>query len=300
MIKYLKNNEIDKVKWDETIKKSPANVIYAYSWYLDKITPDWDALIENDYETVMPLPIKKKYGLYYILQPFLAQQLGIFSTKKITSEKITEFLKNIPKKVILICINLNTTNNKIPKSFNVKWKTNLLLSLNKPYEELFNCYNRLRKRSLNIAIREGLEITENVSIKTFLNFIENNLPENVRLSYNQLKISEELFKYLYEKNKLILTACKYKEELVGALAGIIDDKKITLSLFASNKIGKEKNAPTLLIDYFIKKFSNQNIILDFAGSSVENIKFFFKTFNPVEVKYPVLFISKIPFLKIFK
>ena len=301
MIKYLKNNEINKTKWDETIKKSRSQVIYGYSWYLDNVFPGWHALVENDYETIMPLPVKKKLCISYVFQPFLSQQLGIFSTKKISTAKIAEFFDNIPQHIKLLNINLNITNYNLPPDLKIKWKTNLILCLNKPYEELFKNYHRIRKRSIKKAYDEKLKVTEKIDIKTFLNFVKKNLPYNVRLSKTQYKTAERLYEYLKINNKLNLAACISSDELIyGVLAAIVTDHRVTLSLFASNTEGKNKNAPSLLIDYFIRKFSNKEIILDFAGSSVENIKFFFKTFNPIEIRYPVAFMSKIPFLKFYK
>ena len=83
MIQHLKHDQIDKWKWDETIKHSFNGTIYAYSWYLDIVCPGWEALIKNDHEYVMPLTAGKKYGVDYIYPPFFSQQLGIFSNSKL-------------------------------------------------------------------------------------------------------------------------------------------------------------------------------------------------------------------------
>ena len=52
MIKYLTHNNIDKTRWDECIRRSFNGNIYAWSWYLDIVHPQWEALIENNYERV--------------------------------------------------------------------------------------------------------------------------------------------------------------------------------------------------------------------------------------------------------
>ena len=52
--------------------------IYGYSFYLDHMAKHWDALVSGDYEAVMPLTWNRKYGIYYLYQPFLAAQLGVF------------------------------------------------------------------------------------------------------------------------------------------------------------------------------------------------------------------------------
>jgi len=44
------------------------------------VAENWDALVEDDYTAVMPLPWKKKYSFRYVYQPLNCQQLGIFTT----------------------------------------------------------------------------------------------------------------------------------------------------------------------------------------------------------------------------
>ena len=51
MIQYLLNHQIDKTKWDATIAE--CGNIYAFSWYLDIVHPQWEALVEDDYQSVM-------------------------------------------------------------------------------------------------------------------------------------------------------------------------------------------------------------------------------------------------------
>src|SRR4030043_203599 len=61
MIKHLRHHEIDKERWDESIKKAFNGIIYAYSWYLDIVSPGWEALITEDYKKVMPLTGERHY-----------------------------------------------------------------------------------------------------------------------------------------------------------------------------------------------------------------------------------------------
>ncbi|VAW26447.1 hypothetical protein MNBD_BACTEROID04-1052, partial [hydrothermal vent metagenome] len=56
MIYYYKRNQIDIVKYDTCITKSINTRVYANSWYLDIVADNWDVLVLNDYEAVMPLP----------------------------------------------------------------------------------------------------------------------------------------------------------------------------------------------------------------------------------------------------
>jgi hypothetical protein len=83
IIQHLTHAEIDKVKWDACIDKAGNGLIYGHSVYLNKMcNGQWDALVMGNYETVMPLTRRKKWGIYYLYQPAFTQQLGIFSITK--------------------------------------------------------------------------------------------------------------------------------------------------------------------------------------------------------------------------
>ena len=91
VVKHLTYNEIDRTRWDATIATSTNSLPYAYSWYLDAVSPQWEALASNNYEFVMPLPVKRKFGVKYVIQPRWVQQLGVFSAQPITKEIVKSF-----------------------------------------------------------------------------------------------------------------------------------------------------------------------------------------------------------------
>lgn len=81
-IRYLKNREIDKRLWDQCITNSTNGLIYAHSYYLDIMCSNWDALVLNDYEAVMPLPWRKKWSITYLYRPPFIQQLGVIGNEQ--------------------------------------------------------------------------------------------------------------------------------------------------------------------------------------------------------------------------
>ena len=78
VLQYIKHSEIDSEKWNQCIDAAQNSRIYAYDWHLDRTAIVWDALVLGDYDFVIPLPIRKKWGIKYLYQPLLSQQLGIF------------------------------------------------------------------------------------------------------------------------------------------------------------------------------------------------------------------------------
>src|ERR1044071_6313852 len=96
-IRYVKRSQIDVHAWDNCIYHSTNGLIYAYSYYLDRLADHWDALVFYDYNAVMPLPWRKKAGIYYLYQPFNVAQLGVFG-REVNEELVAAFLKQVPKR----------------------------------------------------------------------------------------------------------------------------------------------------------------------------------------------------------
>src|SRR6187455_1098564 len=135
-IKYLQHKEIDKAKWDACITNSPNGLIYGYSFYLDCMARHWDALVLGDYEAVMPLTWNKKYGFYYIYQPFLSASLGVFGNH-LNGDILESFLLAIPRRFRLWEFSLNHGNLFSVKGFDLHERVNFILPLHKRYEQLF-------------------------------------------------------------------------------------------------------------------------------------------------------------------
>ena len=108
-IQYFQRDQVNDRLWNNRIDSSANGLIYAYSFYLDCLCDHWDALVLNDYEAVMPLPWRKKAGIYYIYQPFLTAQLGVFGQSP-DGVLLEAFLKAIPKKFRYLDFPLNQQN----------------------------------------------------------------------------------------------------------------------------------------------------------------------------------------------
>ena len=77
------HKEIDKAKWDVCIQAKPKNaIVYAYSWYLDIVSPGWSALVEDNYTTVFLLLKERNSDLHICSNRLSTQQLGLFTSQK--------------------------------------------------------------------------------------------------------------------------------------------------------------------------------------------------------------------------
>ena len=293
-IQYLPYKEIDKEKWDGCITNAPNGLIYAYSFYLDCMAKHWDALILNDYETVMPLTWNRKYGFYYLYQPAFTASLGVFG-KNLTEEIIGDFIKSIPSKFKLIEISLNSGNIfGIPTGFSII-RSNYIVHLNKSYEELYRLYRDNHKRNITKAIQLGCRVSKEVPVDEIIKLNEEQLihisgtkPEdypNFKKLYELLngKGQAKLYSIVVSKNKILASAVFF-----------FSHNRAYYIMVGNHPDGKTIGASHALIDAFIKDHANQNLILDFEGSDIRNLAFFYSGFGATEEIYPALKINRLP------
>lgn len=302
-ITYLKHSLIDKSKWDECINNSLNRIVYAQSWYLDIVNKDWDALVADDYEIVMPLTHGNKYGIKYLYQPFFTQQLGIFSKNKLNKVIVEEFIKSIPANFRLIDIVLNKANSFELEGFQTKTNVNYELKLGKLYSEITLGYATNTKRNLKKAAQNKCSVTNNVSTEELINLFRNNLGKTIK---NIKTPHYNLLKQIMDK-----TLSEQKAEIYGVNssngklnAGTFFLKSYNSYIFlfsATNEESKESGAMFKIIDQFITKHSNSNIILDFEGSNIESLARFYKGFGANKFHYLRIKKNNLPaLLRIFK
>ncbi len=279
MIEYVDNKKIDIKKYDKCIATSLNSRVYVYSWYLDCVTDSWDVLILNDYEAVMPLPRRKKYGLNYIYQVPWVQQLGIFSKTKINEFTIVEFMKKIPKRFVLVDYSLNSKN-----VFSSKYATkriNFLLELNSSFEEIIKGYNKNRRRITNHDFTDYF-LDKNGRQKEFID-----LYINQNLKYKTHKDSLVKLQNLLNKNYSEVHIWNvYKNgELLAGLVWLKDEFRITYLLPVATDQAKKDNIPTFIINELVKEYQNTSYTLDFEGSMIKGVANFYKSFGAEEEIY---------------
>lgn len=285
MINYLKNKEIDREQWDSCISNSPGVKPYAYSWYLDIMAPGWEAMVDDEYESVFPIPAKTRFGIKYIATPIFLQQLGVFSPDKPASQKILEFIDYLPDfyKLIDLCIGQKV----ISDGFRLTQRTNYELDLSKPYERLWEGFTSDCRRNINIAAKKKMELTEKVTPADLINlfmFNKGMIIKGIKLrDYDRL---ESLMNYCLRNNKgKIIGVRNARKRLIFGIFLVQIRRSVTV-LFTSNSMeSRDKRTGYFVINELIKENSSKGTILDFAGSSIPSIASFMESFGSVNKPY---------------
>lgn len=308
-IKYLTNKEIDWRKWDACIRNAPNGLIYAYSIYLSQMAKQCDALVLNDYDAVMPLTWNKKYGFYYLYQPAFTASLGLFG-RNIGEQSVKNFLTSIPSKFRLIEISLNHQNNFPAISNGYYPRSNYILQLNESYEELLKGYRDNHKRNISKAVQAGCRVNKEINVNDVIRLHQEYLNHTDHTSetdhsnflslYNLLRKTET--QIIDEKlNATVYGITGPQNKLLASAVFFFSHNRAYYILVGNHPDGKTIGASHALIDAFIKDHAGQDLILDFEGSDIRNLAFFYSGFGAKEEIYPAIKINKLPwYIRLFK
>ncbi|MCS3800164.1 GNAT family N-acetyltransferase [Niastella sp. OAS944] len=294
-LQYLHRTQIDTQKWDRCIAHAANGLLYAHSFYLDHMADNWDALVLGDYEAVMPLTWRRKFGISYLYQPFVTASLGVFSALPIDEALIKTFIDHIPGKFRLIDIDLNAGNNAL-SGRHVTPRKNYELKLDASYPLLQEQYNRHARRKLKKANEARLTITEDVDVETIAELSFTMMKEKDAVP----KADYDRFVRLYKGIRPQVEACNTMAALnangsiIASDINIVYNKRV-YSLLAGNTSGSNENGGFyFVLDQLIKKYAGTGYVLDFEGSDIAGIAFLFECLGAQLTWYPHITINRLP------
>jgi hypothetical protein len=297
-VQLVPYNKIDKQKWDACITNASNGLVYAYSFYLYAMAKHWEALVLNDYEIVMPLTYNKKYGICYLYQPPFTAQLGVFGNE-LTKETIEKFVNAIPAKYKYRDIYFNYKNT-FPLN-NFYERSNYVLNLNKPYEELYRAFKENVKRNIKKCSQLNCNIKKNISIDDVIALAKEQTATFSKLSNQDFEAIKKVYTHLKQNNDAITYGVYLNDQLVASAAFFFSNNRAYYILVGNHPNGKTIGASHTLINEFIKDNANKNLVLDFEGSDIGSLAFFYSSFGAVEEKFAAIKYNNLPwFLKWLK
>jgi len=85
-----------------------------------------------------------------------------------------------------------------------------------------------------------------------------------------------------------------KNELIASCVFTFSHNKAYYILVGNHPNGRTLGASHALIDAFIKDYAGQNLTLDFEGSDIKNLAFFYSSFGAMEEKYAAIKVNALP------
>jgi hypothetical protein len=294
MIAYLKNHEIDREQWDNCIKASASSKPYAFSWYLDIMAPGWEALIDDEYDSVFPLPGFSRFGIRYITTPIFLQQLGAFSPDNPVNRVIHEFIDYMPEfyRFVDLCVGQKVNY----EGYAINERANFELDLAKPYESIRESFSVHCRRNIESATKKNPDLVSDISPDEIIDLFMRNKGKEI----NGIKMRD------YQRLKNLMDFCIRNKK--GRIIGVRATKKrlifgiflievrgsITLLFVVNTEESRSKRIGYFAVDDLIRNHSSARTILDFAGSSIPSVASFMESFGAVNNVYYRICRNKLP------
>lgn len=302
-IRYLKRQEIDTGRWDRCIRQAPNGWIYMQSFFLDGISGRrWDALVASspdsgDYEYVLPLLKKRKYGLWYTyVSPFVGQS-GLIGRQPIPPVLIDHFLSHIPSTFRLVDILLNEQNPppSLPQ-IQVTHRTNYVLPLRTDYANLCERYTADAKKNLRRTGNAGLFPEGDIPVSTVIGLYRAAYKNKNRFfsSGDYQRIAALCESCISRGHGFTLGIRDQQHHLHAAGFFAIDDKRIYYLLGAPSPEGRKSNAVHALIDAVIRQYAGKELEFDFEGSDIPSVAAFYRKFSPEARQYCQVKLNRLP------
>jgi hypothetical protein len=271
------------------------------SWLLDIMSPGWHALVEDDYEAVLPLPVHKKYGISYLANPIFVHELGLFSPDRNEDEYLTEFAGYVPEDFKLI--DMLMPHPIINNGFTSTVRQNFELSLSYPYDVLRNRYTKHCIRNIDYATRRSPSITEEVKPAEIINLFRENRGKKIKgirdIDFAKL---ESLISYSVNNGKgRVLGVRDGRKRLIYGLFILENQRYCIMALVANTESSREQRIGYYIVDQLIQQGAGTRKQLDFAGSVIPSVASFMESFSPERKPLFRIYRNTLPWpLRLFK
>lgn len=282
-IRYLSHAEIDKSRWDQSIKQSANALIYANSWYLDFMSPGWDALVLGNYDAVFPVTWRSKMGIRYVCQPAFTQQLGLFYTEAGLATMLPDFLKTLATRFRLIEISMNYGNEWPGQTIS---HYNFVLPLNGSYEIISAGYKQDLQKNLKRSAKFNIRYETSTQASAAIELYKELYGQRIGFRPQDYTFFAECVAGMMQQGKAIVrSAVSPTGELLATGIFAVDDHRIYNLASTTLPNGRMMEANHFLFDQLIQEFAGSGLLIDFEGSDQPGIARFYQKFGSSNQPY---------------
>ncbi len=247
-------------------------------------------LVETDthggYAAVMPVPLRRKWGMWRVHQPFFCQILGVFSLDP--AFDTTPFYQSVYKQFRYGSVwqvgqppPAGMPSRQAPPGTQT-------IDLSDSYAAIYGRYTADRRRNLRRAQTAGWSVREATDIEPLIRLFRENHADALDGGVGDWAYS--MLRNLYaELRKRTMTTLLYTEQNGKTEAGalFVEDRNRIIYLFnAATEAGRHGNARTWLIDQHIQRKAGQRVltgpvVFDFESPEKSSIRDFYASFGTV-------------------
>ncbi|MEM9545931.1 MAG: hypothetical protein AAGA77_08155 [Bacteroidota bacterium] len=186
MYRFVPYDKIEKNKWNGTVHYALNGNVFGYYWYLKAVIGEWDAIVEEDYQSVMPVlnrPLKS-------YQYELLKELGPYSVNPLTDQRVGDMLELLEKhnRSSQYPIHSDVSRRQI-NAYNHSLRHKSVLQGGTVYKELFKTYSDELTKNLNEEGYDAIKVAASLKPETLVGLLnENDQYKNalMRVMYNAM------------------------------------------------------------------------------------------------------------------
>jgi hypothetical protein len=250
------------------------------------VQPQWLAIVIGDYDAGLVLPLKKKLGIEYLVQPQFCQYFSWLGNREKLSEKTKEHIACfLEKNYIKVDINLDFVLPISLKKVKLTQRVNCILEKDSAFHEIN--YSKQIKRHIKQANAHQLSIKEVDDAEEILSlFIENNNKEHAYFKNNQIQLLREILRVGKQQGHFVFQEVRNSQgELLSGAAWFFYSGNALFFFSARKNNTLEKGFFSLMIDWFIKNRVGANKFLDFEGSDKQGLMRYYLGFSATKREY---------------
>jgi len=279
-ISILSPAEINIERWNACVAAAPNGLIYHKFEYLQHMCAQWTGFVAGDYESIMPLPWRKKWGIRYLYAPAFVQQLGWVGFTTAATDAIHQQFRYGD-------VFLNFSNTDIAATSQAVPKTNLVLNLATSYENISSRYKKDLQQNLKKAAKHALHYQASDDIAYAIQLYRSLYQDRFRhVSADDYNRFCRLCTRLQQKGECMVRTVTGNNNEIHSIGIFLTDKKRVYNMMnATTDAGRKLEANHVLIDGVIKEFAGQSLLFDFEGSDLPGIKSFYEKFGATDQPY---------------
>lgn len=285
-IKFIPQEEIDKVKWNSCVHYAHNGNIFGYKWYLDGVAREWDALVEGDYESVMPLMWRKNWlGGRELYVPGLIREAGIYSIHLLSPRRIEAFLEAIPEEYRYKALHLAQGSPELEEK---KWQSeevaNYQMLLEQPYEEIAGAYSAGLLRRLEVSEKAELLPSGALKPERLADFYRDHSPNHSGKERKYHALMRIMYNALHRGWGFSTGIMNRDQELLAAGFFTTSHSRLFKLIALASPEGMKVAALEQMLDQLIRRSAGRPLLLDWDASSPAEVQIA-KDFGGQKVNY---------------
>jgi hypothetical protein len=172
---------------------------------------------------------------------------------------------------------------------------NYVLNLDDSYENLYSTYRDNIKRNIKKSEQLQLRINKNIDVADVIKLSKEQSSDFSSIADKDFTQFKKLYRLLYNDKKATTYGVHTKEgQLIASAVFFFSHNRAYYIMVGNHPNGKTLGASHALINAFIKDHAGEKLLLDFEGSDISSLAFFYSSFGAGEERYSAVKLNKLP------